>query len=170
MHHVFDVWADSWRRDARGSVIVVRFADDFVVGFQDKEHAESFLADLRTRLAAYRLELHPEKTRLIEFGRFARANRRRRGEGKPEVFDFLGFMHTCGVTRTGWFKRLRQTQRERLRRSLARVTAEIEARRHWPVDVAGKWLGQVLRGHLQYDSVPSNGPALLGYRNALLSC
>lgn len=170
LHYVFDVWADSWRRDARGAVIVVRYADDFVVGFQHKADAEQFLADLRARLEAYRLELHPEKTRLIEFGRYAREKRRRRGEGKPETFDFLGFTHICSVTRTGNFKLLRQTQRARLQRSLDRVKAEIKHRRHWPVDVVGKWLGQVLRGHLQYYSVPSNGPALSGYRNALLRC
>jgi RNA-directed DNA polymerase len=168
LHHVLDVWADSWRKDARGAVIIVRYADDFVVGFQHKEDAERFLHDLRERFAAYRLELHPEKTRLIEFGRYARDNRRRDGKARPEVFNFLGFTHICSVTRLGSFKILRQTQRERMKRSLTRVVTELKRRRHWPLAAMGSWLGQVLRGHLQYYAVPSNGPALMGYRNAIL--
>lgn len=168
LHHALDVWADSWRAGADGAVIIVRYADDFVVGFQHKEDAERFLHDLEERFAAYRLELHPEKTRLIEFGRYARDKRRQRGEGKPEVFNFLGFTHICSVTRHGTFKILRQTQRERKRRSLTRVVTELKRRRHWPLEAQGRWLGRVLRGHLQYYAVPNNGPALRGYRNALL--
>jgi len=168
LHHALDVWADSWRTGADGAVIIVRYADDFVVGFQRKEDATRFLHDLEERFAAYRLELHPEKTRLIEFGRFARDNRRRRGETKPEVFNFLGFTHICSVTRYGSFKILRQTQRERMRRSLTRLVAEVKRRRHRPLEAQGQWLGRVLQGHLQYYAVPGNGPALLGFRNALL--
>lgn len=168
LHHVLDVWADAWRQGADGDMIIVRYADDFVVGFQRKEDAERFLHDLAARLEVYGLELHPEKTRLIEFGRYAHTSRQRRGEGKPEVFNFLGFTHICSVTRQGSFKILRQTQRERLRRSVTRVVAELKFRRHWHLEAQGRWLGQVLRGHLQYYAVPSNGPALCGFRNALL--
>ena len=168
LHHVLDVWADTWRAGVDGAVMIVRYADDFVVGFQRQEDALSFLHDLKERLGAYGLELHSEKTRLIEFGRYARDNRRRRGDRKPEVFNFLGFTHICSVTRQGSFKLLRQTQRERLHRSVTRTTAELNRRRHWPLEAQGQWLGRVLRGHLQYYAVPSNGPALRGYRNALL--
>lgn len=156
LHHAFDVWADSWRTDARGAVIIVRYADDFVAGFQNREDAECFLHDLRKRLQEYNLELHPEKTRLIEFGRYARQNRRQRGDGKPETFDFLGFTHICGVTRHGSFKVLRQTQRMRMAQSLKRVTAELKRRRHAPIPVLGAWLRSVLNGHFQYFAVPGN--------------
>jgi len=168
LHYALDVWADTWRQGVRGAVVIVRYADDFVVGFQNREEAEAFLHDLRARLQAFRLELHPDKTRLIEFGRFARDHRRRHGEGKPETFDFLGFTHICGVTRDGRFKILRRTQRTRLARSLKRVTATLKRRRHQPIGVLGNWLAAVLNGHYQYYAVPGNLRAITGYRNAVL--
>ena len=168
LHYALDVWVQEWREQARGEVIIVRYADDFVVGFQHHEEAKRFLHDLRERLQAFHLELHPDKTRLIEFGRFTRDRRRRRGEGKPETFDFLGFTHICGVTRQGGFKLLRQTQRTRMARSLKRVTAELKRRRHQPLGKQGSWLRSVLNGHNQYFAVPGNLQAITSYRNAVL--
>lgn len=163
LHYVFDLWVQQWRkRQARGDVIVVRYADDFIVGFQRKTEAEAFLAALRERLARFGLELHPDKTRLFEFGPFADRNRRGRGQGKPETFNFLGFTHICSRKRSnGMFTVLRQTQRSRLQAKLAEVKAELKRRMHDPVPEVGWWLGSVLRGHLQYYGVPMNGPALL---------
>ena len=125
LHYVFDLWADQWRRrHARGDVIIVRFADDFTVGFEFREDAERFLADLRDRFHTFHLELHPDKTRLIEFGRYAARDRKRRGEGKPESFDFLGFTHTCDRTRNGRFIVLRQTMRKRMQAKLREIARE----------------------------------------------
>ena len=149
-------------------MIIVRYADDFVVGFQDREEAESFLHDLRVRLREYNLELHPEKTRLIEFGRAAREKRRRRGEGRPETFDFLGFTHICGVTNEGYYKLIRQTQRARMARSLKRVNDALKRRRHSPIQILGAWLRAVLNGHYQYYAVPGNLQAIRSYHNAVL--
>jgi len=166
LHYVFDLWVQQWRnRQARGDVIVVRYADDFIVGFQSKTEAEAFLAALCERLARFGLQLHPEKTRIIEFGPFADRNRRSRGQGKPETFNFLGFTHICSRKRSnGMFTVLRQTQRSRLQAKLAEVKAELKGRRHNPVPEVGQWLASVLRGHLQYYGVPMNGPALLRFR------
>ena len=126
LHYVFDLWVQRWRKkQARGDVVVVRWADDFVVGFQHRDEAERFLAELRERFAKFGLELHPDKTRLIEFGRFADSNRRGRGGSKPETFDFLGFTHSCAKTRAGKFTVLRQTMRKRLRTKLSEVKAEL---------------------------------------------
>ena len=169
LHHVFDLWAVAWRkRAARGDVILVRYVDDFVVGFEHKDDAERFLAELRERFAKFQLELHPEKTRLIEFGRFAARDRARRGEPKPETFDFLGFTHICGHTRQGKFKVLRQTMKKRLRAKLKALKAELRQRLHDPVPAVGRWLGSVVTGHYRYFAVPGNGPALALFRHQIL--
>ena len=157
MHYVFDLWVQRWRQtQAHGEVIVVRYADDFIVGFQYRAEAERFLAELRERLAKFRLELHPEKTRLLEFGRFAAEDRQRAGQGKPETFDFLGFTHICGKTRGGRFTVVRQTIQQRLQAKLREVKAELRRRLHDPVAEVGAWLRSVVNGHLQYYGVPTN--------------
>jgi RNA-directed DNA polymerase len=168
LHYAFDLWAQSWRkRRARGDVILVRFADDVIAGFQYRSDAERFLGELRARFAKFCLELHPDKTRIIEFGRFAGENRRSRGQGKPETFNFLGFTHSCSKTRKGKFAVLRQTVRKRFRRKLKQVKSELRKRMHEPVHKVGKYLQSVVRGHLQYYAVPRNGPALGEFRNAV---
>ena len=166
LHYVFDLWVQWWRtKRARGDVIVVRYADDFIVGFQHRDEAERFLAVLRRRFAKFGLELHPDKTRLIEFGPFAAANRRRRGLGKPEAFDFLGFTHICGTKRSnGRFTVLRRTMRKRLTAKLAEVKAELRRRMHDPLPEVGKWLASVVEGHFRYYGVPMNTPALKAFR------
>jgi len=157
LHYVFDRWVRQWRRrHARGDMVVVRFADDFVVGFQHRDDAKQFLADLRERLAKFNLELHPDKTRLIEFGRFAAQHRSERGLPKPETFDFLGFTHICGKTRDGRFWLRRITIQSRMRAKLERVKTELKRRRHLSVPEQGRWLASVVRGHLAYYAVPGN--------------
>jgi len=166
LHYAFDLWAHHWRgNQAMGDVIVVRYADDFVVGFQHRTEAASFLTELRVRLAKFGLTLHPEKTRLIEFGRFAARDRRRRGEGKPSTFDFLGFTHYCGKTRNGKFAVRRRTMSKRLRRKLKEVKAELRRRMHDPIPEVGTWLKSVLDGHFRYYGVPHNKPALDAFRS-----
>jgi RNA-directed DNA polymerase len=152
LHYVFDLWVHQWRgRHARGEMIVVRFADDAVAGFEHRDDAERFLADLRERFAEFNLELAEEKTRLIEFGRFAARNRKNRGFPKPETFDFLGFTHACGKTRkTGRFALKRVTSKERLRAKLREVKTELMQRRHDPIPDQGRWLASVVRGHSNY--------------------
>ena len=168
LHYAFDLWAQNWRkRYARGDVILVRFADDIVAGFQHRADAERFLAELRERFAKFSLELHPDKTRLIEFGRFATENRRGRGEGKPETFNFLGFTHSCDKTRKGKFIVLRQTQKKRMRRKLKEVKAKLGERLHDPIGKVGLYLRSVVDGHFRYYGVPRNGPALAAFRQAL---
>ena len=165
LHHVFDLWAQWWRKKhAYGEVIVVRYADDFIVGFQYRADAERFRAELGERFTKFGLELHPEKTRLLEFGRYAAENRRRAGEGKPETFDFLGFTHICGKTRGGRFTVVRQTNRKRRRTKLSEVKAELRRRLHDPIPAVGAWLGTVVRGHVRYYGVPMNGRALFTFR------
>ena len=166
LHHVFDLWVRWWRKtQAHGDVIVVRFADDFVMGFEHRAEAEQFLAGLAERFAKFGLELHPEKTRLIEFGQFAADNRRKRGKGKPETFDFLGFAHICGTKRSnGRFTVLRQTMPKRLQSKLAEVKAELKRRMHEAVPVVGQWLASVVGGHCRYYGVPMNTPALWMFR------
>ena len=165
LHHVFDLWAQWWRKKhAYGEVIVVRYADDFIVGFQYRAAAERFRAELGERFTKFGLELHPEKTRLLEFGRYAAENRRRAGEGKPETFDFLGFTHICGKTRGGRFTVVRQTNRKRRRTKLSEVKAELRRRLHDPIPAVGAWLGTVVRGHVRYYGVPMNGRALFTFR------
>jgi group II intron reverse transcriptase/maturase len=161
LHYVFDLWIQQWRkREARGDVIVVRYVDDIVVGFQYRDDAERFVEELRERFLKFNLELHPEKTRLIEFGRFAATNRRRRGEGKPETFNFLGLTHICGKTRKGKFQVIRQTMVQRMRAKLKELKIELRRRMHFPVPEVGRWLTSVLRGHYQYYGVPGNKYAL----------
>jgi len=164
---VFDLWVRAWRRkQARGDMVVVRFADDIVLGFQYQPEAERFWEELAQRLRKFRLELHPDKTRLVEFGRFAADNRQRRGAGKPETFAFLGFTHICGKTRaSGRFTVLRQTIRRRLQAKLGEVKAELKRRMHEPIPAMGKGLGAVVGGHMRYYGVPLNMPALFLFRS-----
>jgi RNA-directed DNA polymerase len=166
LHYVFDLWVQAWRRKrAQGDVIVVRFADDIVVGFQVKSDAERFQAELTERFRKFQLELHPEKTRLLEFGPYAIDNRQRRGEGKPETFNFLGFTHICVRKRSnGMFTVLRQTMRKRLQAKLGEVKAELRRRMHDPVPEVGRWLRSVVGGHARYYGVPMNLPALAAFR------
>jgi group II intron reverse transcriptase/maturase len=166
LHYVFDLWADQGRQKQRtGDVIIVRYADDFVVGFEQKTDAERFLSELRERFQRFGLELHADKTRLIEFGRFAATNRRERGVGKPETFDFLGFTHICATARNGWFQLRRVTMRKRLRRKLQEVKAELSHRLHVRKAVVGAWLHAVVRGHYGYYGVPGNIQALQQFRD-----
>jgi group II intron reverse transcriptase/maturase len=173
LHYVFDLWVQAWRKKhARGDVIVVRFADDVVLGFQFKSDAERFWAELAERFRKFRLELHPEKTRLLEFGPFAAENRKRLGHGKPETFNFLGFTHICGKKRSnGRFTVLRQTIRKRLQGKLSEVKAELKRRMHDPIPESGRvaalgcrWARSLLRGaHEQQGAAPvsvSGGLAL----------
>jgi len=163
LHYVFDLWAQQWRkRNARGDVVIVRYADDTVVGFEDHADAVQFLEDLHKRLRKFSLELHPEKTRLIEFGRFAATDRKARGlQGAPATFDFLGFTHSCARTRDGRrFLLLRRTVRSRMQATLRRVRDALMRRRHLSVPEQGKWIGAVVRGYFAYHAVPTNGRSL----------
>jgi len=165
LHHVLDLWVDWWRRHhARGEVIIVRFADDFICGFQHRADAQRFLVSLRQRMAKFGLELHPDKTRLIEFGRFAARNRASRGLGKPETFDFLGFTHICGTTKNGWFALKRVTIAKRMRTALVRIRNELKRRMHQSVPELGRWLASVVRGHMAYYAVPGNAQAVGAFR------
>ena len=166
LHYVFDLWVQAWRQKrAHGDVIVVRFADDIVVGFNSKADADQFRAELTERMQKFHLELHPEKTRLLEFGPYAIDNRKRRGEGKPETFNFLGFTHICVKKRSnGQFTVLRQTIRQRLQTKLNEVKAELQRRMHAPIPEQGKWLRAVVGGHFRYYGVPMNKPALVLFR------
>jgi RNA-directed DNA polymerase len=165
LHYVLDLWAHQWRRrHAHGDLIIVRFADDDIVGFEHREDAERFLHDLRKRFATFALELHPEKTRLIKFGRFAAERRRARGLGKPETFEFLGFTHICAKTRNGRFMLKRVTSKKRMRAKLSEVKTELRQRRHLPVPDQGRWLASVVRGHLNSYAVPSNSDAIIAFR------
>jgi group II intron reverse transcriptase/maturase len=167
LHHVFDLWIDHWRKRADGDVIVVRYADDFVIGFQHKAEAERCLDELRERFAKFELELHPEKSRLIECGRFAMQNRKDRGEGKPESFDFLGFTHVGGRTRKGKYKVQRIPMATRRRSKLAALKTELRRRMHHPVQDVGRWLHTVLTGYYQYYAVPGTSPWLSAMRHQL---
>jgi len=165
LHYVFDLWANWWRRHvARGDVIIVRFADDFVMGFEDYQDACRFLHDLRKRFAKFGLDLHPGKTRLIEFGRFAAANRQARGQRKPGTFDFLGFTHICAMRRDGRFWVRRITVSKRVRAKLREVKDQLRQRRHQPVPEQGRWLASVVRGHRAYYAVPGNRVAVASFR------
>ncbi len=166
LHYVLDRWAQQWRRrHARGDMIITRFADDFIAGFEHRGDARQFLHDLRERFANFGLELHPDKTRLIEFGRFAAQHRSERGIGKPETFDFLGFTHICGTTLDGRFWLRRITIAKRMRAKLKQVKDELRRRWHQPVPEQGKWLASVVRGHLAYYAVPGNIKAVTAFRN-----
>lgn len=167
LHYVYDLWVKQWReKHCQGDMIVVRFADDSVAGFQYKEEGERFLTDLRKRLAKFALTLHPEKTRLIEFGRFAAERRRREGKGKPETFDFLGFTHICGKKANGkGFQLWRKTKRGSLKAKLREVKEELRRRMHVSIQEQGEWLNSVLRGHYAYFAVPTNIHALSAFRH-----
>jgi group II intron reverse transcriptase/maturase len=168
LHYVFDLWADWWRRrHARGEVIIVRFADDFTIGFEYQEDAQQFLVELRERFAKFGLELHSGKTRLIEFGRFAAANRQARGLGKPETFDFLGFTHICARMRDGRFWVRRITISRRMRAKLREVKDQLKRRRHQPIPEQGRWLASVVRGYRAYYAVPGNRAAVASFRTQL---
>lgn len=165
LHYVFDLWSHLWReKQARGDVIIVRFADDFVMGFQHRYEAHQFLAGLRERLAKFGLELHPEKTRLIRFGRFAAQNRKEQGARKPETFNFLGFTHICGTTRSGKFTVLRQTMRKKWQAKLKEIYIELRRRMHHSVPEQGAYLRSVVAGHVRYYGVPMNSPAIGAFR------
>jgi RNA-directed DNA polymerase len=164
LHYVFDLWVHQWRRrHARGDVIVVRYADDAVMGFQHRDDAERFLADLRERFATFGLELAEGKTRLIEFGRFAAPNRQARGLPRPETFEFLGFTHICAKARSGRFKLMRITSKKRMRAKLRELRVELKRRRHLPIPEQGRWLASVVRGHLAYFAVPDNSQAVRAF-------
>jgi group II intron reverse transcriptase/maturase len=165
LHYVFDLWVQAWRKKrAQGEVIVVRFADDIVVGFQYQAEAERFWKELKERMEKFQLELHPEKTRLLEFGRDAAENRKKLGLGRPETFDFLGFTHICGKTKAGRFAVLRQTIRKRLQAKLQEVKTELRKRMHDPIPEVGAWLKAVVGGHIRYYGVPGNRYALAHFR------
>lgn len=165
LHYVFDLWAHQWRsREARGDVVIVRFADDIVVGFQHRTDAVRFRVDVEKRFHRFHLELHADKTRLLEFGRYAAERREERGCSKPETFNFLGLTHICGKRRTGGFKVLRRTERMRVRNKLREVKAELRRRMHHPVPDVGRWLASVIRGHTQYYGVPGNSRAIHAFR------
>jgi group II intron reverse transcriptase/maturase len=169
LHYAFDLWVQQWRsQQARGDVLVVRFADDFVVGFQHRTEAERFWKELAERLAEFGLKLHPEKTRLIEFGRFAMQNAKTRGQGKPETFNFLGFTHCCGRTRKGKFTVIRQTMRQRLLKKLNAVSEELRRRRHEPLPDQGHYVRAVVQGHVNYFGVPFNSPAIHAFRHQVI--
>src|SRR5450755_3031986 len=168
LHYVFDLWLEAWREKvAQGEMIAVRYADDLVVGFEHRADAERFQKEFQERLAKFGLELHPEKTRLIEFGRQAQANRQARGEGEPESFTFLGFTHQCRTTKGGYFDIGRQTDRKRMEAKLQQVKQALRQRMHEPVAHVGEWLKRVLNGYYQYHAVPGNLARLKDFRERL---
>jgi RNA-directed DNA polymerase len=169
LHFVFDLWVDAWRKKyARGEVIVVRYADDNVLGFQHRTDADRFLDAFRERLRKFGLELNPEKTRRIEFGRFAEQDRKQRGEGKPETFDFLGFTHISGKDRNGSFALKRKTISKRMRAKLLELKQQIRTRMHDPIALTGKWLKSIVQGYFNYHAVPGNTDSLHAFRNRLV--
>lgn len=166
LHYAYDQWVNAWRRKQdRGCVIAVRYADDSVMGFEKKATAQQFLEELRERLGKFGLSLHPDKTRLIRFGRFAAEDRRDRGEGKPETFDFLGFTHCCGRDRKGKFQVVRLTIKKRMRKTLEAIRETLYRRRHEPVPTTGAWLTRVVEGYFRYHAVPTNLFRLNGFRS-----
>lgn len=170
LHYVLDLWVEAWRKKvAHGDVIVVRYADDAVPGLQHRAEAERFLADLRERLRKFGLELHPEKTRLIEFGRYAAERRAKRGEGKPETFNFLGFTHICGKNHaTGYFMVLRRTIGKRMAAKLKDIRQQLRRRMHARTSDTVKWLRSVVRGYFQYHAIPRNEDRMKAFRNEVL--
>jgi RNA-directed DNA polymerase len=170
LHYVFDLWVEARRkRVAQGDVVVVRLADDLVLGFEHRGEAERFLAALQDRLHQFGLELHAEKTRLIEFGPHAIANRKQRGEGKPDTFDFLGFTHICERNRkTGSFTVRRKTARKRVVAKLKAVHQQLRQRRHEPIAKTGQWLGSVVQGYFNYHAVPGNMRTLGTFRRRVI--
>ena len=169
LHHVFDLWAKAWRnRHATGDMIIVRFADDVVIGFQHRRDARRFQDELRQRLAKFGLELAQDKTRLIEFGRFAADNRRRQGLGKPETFTFLGFVHICSITSSGRFLLRRHTMAQRMRAKLREINLALKRRMHLPIPVQGAWLASVVRGYFAYYAVPTNSKTMWRFRSEVV--
>jgi len=169
LHYAFDQWAEQWRRqEARGDMIIVRYADDIVLGFQHEAEARRFQEAMQGRLAAFALSLHPDKTRLIEFGRFAAEQRKRRGLGKPETFNFLGFTHICGKSRKGKFLVRRKTRSDRMRARLKAVKEGLRRRMHQPIAEIGRWLQRVVTGYFNYHAVPLNGAALNAFRDQII--
>jgi RNA-directed DNA polymerase len=164
LHYALDLWAERWRRrEATGDMIIVRYADDFIVGFQHENDARRFSNEMRERLQEFALSLHPEKTRLIEFGRCAAENRKRRGLGKPETFNFLGFTFICGKSRRGKFQIKRKSRRDRMRAKLQAIKQELRWRMHQPIPQQGKWLRQVVTGYFNYHAVPTNMSTLTAF-------
>ena len=164
LHYVYDFWAHQWRqRHARGDMVIVRYADDLVVGFQHRDDAMRFMADLSERLKAFALSLHPGKTRLVEFGRFAARDRQRRGLGKPESFTFLGFTHLCGQSRDGKFLLKRKSRRDRKASKLRDIKNGLKRRTHRPIEEQAAWLQSVVRGYFAYHAVPTNFRSLTGF-------
>jgi RNA-directed DNA polymerase len=169
LHYVLDVWVQQWRKEkARGDVVIVRWADDFVMGFQYRDDAEKFLEELRERFREHSLELHPEKTRLIRFGRFARQGCKSDGRSKPETFNFLGFTHYCGVSRSGKFMVKRKTMRKRFTAKLHEVKAELRKRMHQAISDQGSWLRSVVRGYFAYHAIPGNWKAIGSFRSQIV--
>jgi group II intron reverse transcriptase/maturase len=170
LHYVLDLWADQWRkRQAKGDVIIVRYADDAVLGFQHRDEAVRFLEELQERLKRFGLELHPEKTRLIEFGRYAAERRKQRGEGKPETFNFLGFTHICGTSQTtGYFTVRRKTIGKRMAAKLKEIRAKLQQRMHGSIGNTVSWLPSVVRGYYQYHAIPGNWARLRAFRHDVL--
>ena len=165
LHYVFDLWAERWRRrEATGDMIMVRYADDTVVGFQHENDARRFRDAMRDRLREFSLSLHPEKTRLIEFGRFAAQNCKRRGRSKPETFKFLGFVLICDKSRRGDFRIRRKSRRDRMCAKLREIKEGLRHRMHRPIPETGKWLAQIVAGYFAYHAVPTNSPALSAFR------
>ncbi|MEF9403796.1 group II intron reverse transcriptase/maturase (plasmid) [Ralstonia solanacearum] len=165
LHYVFDLWANQWRkRHAEGNVVIVRYADDVVVGFDKQHDAKRFKRAMQQRLAQFGLSVHPEKTRLIQFGRFAAQNRAARGLGKPETFNFLGFTHISGCARDGKFLLWRKTRRDRFRAALRQIKEGLQRRRHQSIREQGQWLRRVVQGYFNYHAVPTNFPALKAFR------
>jgi group II intron reverse transcriptase/maturase len=169
LHYVFDLWAERWRRrEAAGDMIMVRYADDLVVGFQHEHDARRFWDAMRERLREFSLSLHPDKTRLIEFGRFAAQNCKKRGLAKPETFTFLGFVLICGTTRNGKFLLRRKSRRDRMRAKLREIKEELRRRMHRPIPETGKWLAQVVSGFQAYHAVPTNSAAIGAFRYRII--
>lgn len=168
LHYVFDIWANVWRkRKASGDMVMVRFADDMVLGFQYKHEAMGFQEELKERFKKFNLEVNTEKTSLIEFGRYATERRKERGEGKPETFDFLGFTHICSKSRKGKFTVLRKTSAKKLRSKLKELKETMRKRMHWSIPDVGKWLKSVIIGHCRYYGVPWNGKSLTRFRSEI---
>src|SRR5271168_2780754 len=169
LHYVFDLWAERWRRrEATGDMIMIRYADDLIVGFQHETDARRFWDAMRERLREFSLSLHPDKTRLIEFGRFAAQNHEKRGRSKPETFKFLGFVLICGKSRRGDFQIWRKSRRDRMRGKLREIKEALRQRMHRPIPETGKWLAQVVAGYFAYHAVPTNSPALSAFRYHVL--
>jgi len=166
LHHVFDLWAERWRRrEATGDIIIVRYADDIVVGFEHETDARRFWNAMRKRLEEFSLSLHPDKTRLIEFGRHAADRRAQCGLGKPETFKFLGFVFICGRSRKGKFLLTRKSRLDRMRAKLSEIKEELRRRMHQAIPEQGRWLAQVIRGYFAYHAVPTNFSVLSAFRH-----